>query len=210
MEYRTVRDLGTDEFTEKRSRFIGHCRPVITEEQAQRFLEDLRARYWDASHNVYAYILRSGVQRFSDDGEPQGTGGVPMLEILRKGGLTDVMVVATRYFGGILLGGGGLVRAYGHTASIAVRAAGVVRMVDCALLRLTCAYGDYGRVQGLIPAAGGAVDASDFTDRVTLQLHIPPEALPGLTARLADATGGRCTLTEEGRDFFPFDDPADG
>ncbi len=205
MEYWTVREEGAAEFTEKRSRFIGSCQPVATEEQALDFIARLRTRYWDASHNCYAYILQNGIQRFSDDGEPQGTAGIPMLETLKKEGVTDLVVVATRYFGGILLGGGGLVRAYSHTAAIAVGAAGKVRMRDCLLLRVDCAYGDYGRVQASIPAAGGVIDGSEFTDRVTLRFHIPPEDVERAMARLADATGGRCTLTEEGRDFFEFD-----
>ena len=111
--YKTIRNAAEDEFVEKRSRFIGHALPVTTEEEALAFIAEMKSKYWDASHNVYAYILREGgIQRFSDDGEPQGTAGIPTLDVLRKEGLTDLVVVVTRYFGGILLGGGGLVRAY--------------------------------------------------------------------------------------------------
>ena len=205
MEYWTVKQGASDEFTEKRSRFIGHCRPVVTEEQALDFISQLKSRYWDASHNVYAYILRDGgIQRFSDDGEPQGTGGIPMLEVLKKENVTDVVVVATRYFGGILLGGGGLVRAYSHSASIALQAAGKILMKECLLLRLDCDYTFYGKVQAIVPALGGVIDGSEFTDRVTLRLHIAPEDLEGMQARLADATGGTCQITREGKDFFEF------
>ena len=119
-EYRTVKAFGSAEFTEKRSRFIGWCQPVQTQEEAVAFVENIRSRHWDATHNVYAYRLRDGqLQRYSDDGEPQGTAGMPVLDVLQKSNLVDVVVVATRYFGGILLGGGGLVRAYSHTSSIA-------------------------------------------------------------------------------------------
>lgn len=106
MEYITVRAEGADQFVEKKSRFIGSCRPASTEEEALEFISGLKTKYWDASHNVYAYILREGnIQRFSDDGEPQGTAGIPVIEAMKKSGVTDAVVVATRYFGGILLGG---------------------------------------------------------------------------------------------------------
>ena len=122
MEYVTVEREAVDEFIEKKSRFIGSCRPVQTEEEALDFIAKLKSQYWDASHNVYAYILREGnIARFSDDGEPQGTAGIPVIDTLKKAGVVDAVVVATRYFGGILLGGGGLIRAYSHTASIAWR-----------------------------------------------------------------------------------------
>ena len=115
-EYKTVRKNAQDQFVEKRSRFIGYACPVQTEQEALDFITSKKSEHWDASHNVYAYILRDGTMRFSDDGEPQGTAGMPVLDVLRKSGVTDVVTVATRYFGGILLGGGGLVRAYSHTA----------------------------------------------------------------------------------------------
>ena len=111
-EYKTVRKNAQDQFVEKRSRFIGYACPVQTEQEALDFITSKKSEHWDASHNVYAYILRDGTMRFSDDGEPQGTAGMPVLDVLRKSGVTDVVTVATRYFGGILLGGGGLVRAY--------------------------------------------------------------------------------------------------
>ena len=147
-EYKTVRKNAQDQFVEKRSRFIGYACPVQTEQEALDFITSKKSEHWDASHNVYAYILRDGTMRFSDDGEPQGTAGMPVLDVLRKSGVTDVVTVATRYFGGILLGGGGLVRAYSHTASIALQAAQIITMRECLLLSLTCDYGRYGRVGG--------------------------------------------------------------
>ena len=135
-----------DEFIEKKSRFIGSCRPVQTEEEALDFIAKLKSQYWDASHNVYAYILREGnIARFSDDGEPQGTAGIPVIDTLKKAGVVDAVVVATRYFGGILLGGGGLIRAYSHTASIALAAAHKITMRECLLLSLSCDYSSTGR-----------------------------------------------------------------
>ena len=130
-EYTTIYSPAEDEFVERKSRFIGHIAPVQTEEEAQAFIAQIRQQHRDATHNTYAYILRSGIKRYSDDGEPQGTAGVPMLECVEKEGLVDVAVVVTRYFGGILLGAGGLVRAYSHGAKIAVDAAQRKLMTTC-------------------------------------------------------------------------------
>lgn len=204
IEYITVRGEGTDEFIEKKSRFIGSCKPVQTEEQALEFIARMKSKYWDASHNVYAYILREGgIQRFSDDGEPQGTAGIPVIDTMKKSGVTDAVLVATRYFGGILLGGGGLIRAYSHTASIALAAAEKVRMKECLLMELRCGYEQYGRVQSVVPECGGVVDDSEFTDQVKMFFHLEPERLDDLTRRLADATSGRGELEEIGKDFYP-------
>ena len=124
LEYITVKEQGEDFFIEKKSKFIGHCKPVKTESEALEFISEIKSKHADANHNVYAYILReNGTQRFSDDSEPQGTAGIPVIDALKKANIVDVVVVATRYFGGTLLGGGGLIRAYSHTASIAVEAA---------------------------------------------------------------------------------------
>lgn len=205
MEYVTVRGSGAAEFVEKKSRFIGSCRPVKTEEEALEFIREMKSRYWDASHNVYAYILReNGVQRFSDDGEPQGTAGIPVIETLKKAGVVDAVVVATRYFGGILLGGGGLIRAYSHTASIALAAAEKITMRECLLFSASCDYSSYGRVQGVVPECGGVVDDTAFLEDVTLRFHIAPKQVEALQKKLADATGGKAVLKEEGKRFFAF------
>ena len=123
--YKTILDPAEDEFVEKKSRFIAYTSPVHTVEEANAFIAGIRQRHWDATHNVPAFVLRSGVQRSSDDGEPGGTAGMPVLDVLLKSGVQDVCVVVTRYFGGILLGAGGLVRAYSHACSLALEAAGV-------------------------------------------------------------------------------------
>lgn len=205
MEYTTVAQENAEEFIEKKSRFIGSCRPVQTEEQALEFIARKKTQYWDASHNVYAYILReNGVQRFSDDGEPQGTAGIPVLDTLKKAGVVDVVVVATRYFGGILLGGGGLIRAYSHTASIALAAAKKITMRECLLLSVACSYSSYGRVQGLIPEGGGVIDETLFLEGVTLRFHLAPERFDPLNRSILDATGGASAIQEEGKRFFAF------
>ena len=206
MEYITVRGEGADQFIERKSRFIGSCRPVKTEEEALEFISGLKTKYWDASHNVYAYILREGnIQRFSDDGEPQGTAGIPVIDTMKKSGVTDAVVVATRYFGGILLGGGGLIRAYSHTATIALAAAERVRMKQCLRLDITCSYELYGRVQAIVPECGGITDDTQFTDSVAISLHLEPERLEALTRRLADATSGRAALSRTGEEFYPLE-----
>lgn len=205
MEYLTVKEEAADEFIEKKSRFIGSCRPVKTEREALDFIAALKTKYWDATHNVYAYVLReNGIQRFSDDGEPQGTAGIPVIDTLKKAGVVDVVVVATRYFGGILLGGGGLIRAYSHTASIALAAAKKITMRECLLLSVSCDYSLYGKVQGVIPECGGVIDDTEFLESVTLRFHLDPDFLGNLEKRLADATSGKCAVHEEDRRFFEF------
>ena len=205
-EYKTVRKNAQDQFVEKRSRFIGYACPVQTEQEALDFIASKKSEHWDASHNVYAYILRDGTMRFSDDGEPQGTAGMPVLDVLRKSGVTDVVTVATRYFGGILLGGGGLVRAYSHTASIALQAAQIITMRECLLLSLTCDYGQYGRVASLVPECGGVTDDTAFEEKVTVKFHLAPELLGTFRKKLADATNGQVDVTEDGKKFFEFEE----
>lgn len=202
VRYFSVRDRGTAEFTEKRSHFIATCQPVKTEGEALDFISSLRSRFWDASHNCYAYILRSGVQRYSDDGEPQGTAGVPMLEVLKKEELTDVAVVATRYFGGILLGGGGLARAYSRTATIGISAAVKIPLEECLLLRISCDYSLFNKFQSSITELGGGVDVSEFTDKIVIHFHFPEEKLEGLIERLSNIAGKEIIFEKEGKDFF--------
>lgn len=203
--YRTISKTGTDEFTEKRSRFIGHIVPVTTEEEAQAVVAARKKEFWDARHNVWAYALREGnLRRYSDDGEPQGTAGMPVLDVLQKEGLTDCVVVVTRYFGGILLGGGGLVRAYSHAARLAVDAGGRCEMRRCAKLAVACDYAQYGWVSPLILAAGGVVDDTAFTDEVTLRFHLPLADVGGLQAKLTEQSAGTLVLQEENTAFYPF------
>ncbi len=204
--YMTVEHSAADEFVERRSRFIGYCRPVSSQEEAVAFINEIRAKHWDASHNVYAYCLRSGqTRRYSDDGEPSGTAGVPVLEVLVKSGVTDLAVVVTRYFGGVLLGAGGLVRAYSHGAKLAVEAAKIITRRSCLLCTALCSYNQYGKVLPLISECCGAVDGSDFTDCVRLDFHIPPEMLQTLNKKLADATCGEVSAGVRGEDFFTFE-----
>ena len=206
--YLTVAKAATDEFTEKRSRFIGFIQPVTTEEEAQQFIRQKQKEYWDAKHNVYAYVLDGGnLCRFSDDGEPQGTAGIPVLDVLRKEGLTDCVVVVTRYFGGILLGGGGLVRAYSHGAKIAVDAAGVVEMRPCLLGEVACDYSQYGWIPAFLMEHGATVTDSDFGEGVTVHFSVPREERDKLVADLIDRSAGRLDATFSGEEWVPFPVP---
>ncbi|MGN0446928.1 MAG: YigZ family protein [Acutalibacteraceae bacterium] len=190
--YKTVKNENCDEFIEKKSRFIGYVKPVKTAEQALEFISQIKTKHWDATHNVYAYVLREGmVRRFSDDGEPQGTAGIPCLDVLLKEDVTDVCVVVTRYFGGIMLGAGGLVRAYSHGAKIALDSGKIITMSLCKIVRVTCDYNFYGKIQGLICEQGGVVEDTEFADNVTVIFRIPEEKLPFFEAKLIDSSCGR-------------------
>ena len=176
--------------------------PVTTQEQALEFIQTVSKKHWDATHNVYAYIIReTGVKRYSDDGEPQGTAGIPVLDVLEKSGVTDCAVVVTRYFGGIMLGAGGLVRAYSHSASIAVSAGGIVTRAMCARLKVTCDYYFYGKLSSLVPESGGVIEDTIFEDNVTLVFRMPLEIIDGFNAKLIDVSNGRYKA-EKTEEFF--------
>ena len=204
--YRTISRAAEIQFVEKRSRFIGAARPVSVESEALEFIAERRKRHWDAAHNVYAYVLRQGqVQRYSDDGEPQGTAGIPVLGMLLKENLTDCAVVVTRYFGGILLGTGGLVRAYTQSAKLAVEAAGPVNMMMCARAVTSCEYSRYGQVSSLIPAYGGVVRDTVYTDSVEIEFVVPLNALELLKNDLSELSSGSITVKIIGEEFAPFE-----
>ena len=150
-EYKTVEFESKDEFVEKKSRFIGHVKPVKTQEEATNFINSIKSKHWDATHNVSAFVLReNNIQRSSDDGEPSGTAGVPTLDVLLKENLVDVCVVVTRYFGGTLLGAGGLIRAYSHSSKIAVEAGHIITMAPCKVLSVSVDYSFYDRLNILL------------------------------------------------------------
>ena len=193
MGYTTIYEEAQASFTEKKSEFIGHIAPVSTADEAVAFINRIKAENRKARHNVNAYVLREGnVSRYSDDGEPQGTAGMPALNVLQKEELTDCVLVGTRYFGGILLGGGGLVRAYSHAAKIAVDAGGIVTRAECSIVKIRCDYTFYGRLASLIPEQGGIVEDTAFEDVVTVKMRIPQELEPAFEARLVDLSNGTC------------------
>ena len=184
-------DYGEDKFEEKRSKFTGRLWHVETAEEAVAKIKEMRETYWDATHNCYAYILREGnVMRYSDDGEPQGTAGMPVLDVLQKNHLTDVCCVVTRYFGGILLGGVGLVRAYSHSTAMAVEAASILEMRRCIPLTLTMDYTMYGKVSYCLPQFEVIQTDSSFDTMVTLSILVQePQAL-ALQEHLIDLSNG--------------------
>ncbi len=200
--YKTVSKCSSDEFIEKKSRFIGYVKPVETAEEAMAFVNEIKQKHWDATHNVYAYVLRDMMtRRYSDDGEPQGTAGIPVLDVLLKAEVVDVAVVATRYFGGTLLGAGGLVRAYSHTAKIALDAGGVVTMQLCAVAEAKCDYSFYGKLPTLITEAGGKIDDTIFADDVKVVFRIADEKLSSFNETLIDVSNGRFHSEKTGEIF---------
>ena len=202
-DYKTVLENASDEFVEKRSRFIGYCKPVKTEQEAIDFINEKRSEHWNATHKVYAYSLREGnIKRYSDDGEPSGTAGMPVLDVIVKNEIFDVVVVVTRYFGGVLLGTGGLVRAYSHGSKIAVEAAKPVIMQNCLVCEARCAYNQYGKVSSLIIGVGAAVDDTVYESDVLVKFHIKPDLLGTLNKKLADATSGEVTVEQKDEQYF--------
>ncbi len=202
-EYKTLISAAQDEFTEKRSRFIGYARPVTSEKEALDFIAEIKSKHWDAKHNVFAYSLREGnICRYSDDGEPSGTAGMPVLGVIQKSGLMDCAVVVTRYFGGILLGGGGLVRAYSHAASIGIAAAGIATMRMCLICNLSCDYNQYGRLSALIPECGGSVRDTSFSECVSITFSMTQDDYSKFAPKLADATGGSVIAAVSGEEFI--------
>ncbi|MBQ6180629.1 MAG: YigZ family protein [Ruminococcus sp.] len=205
MNYYTISKPAKGSFIEKRSEFIGHIAPVKTNDEAVAFINSIKAEHRKAKHNVYAYILRQdNISRYSDDSEPQGTAGMPVLDVLRKRGLTDVCVVVTRYFGGILLGGGGLVRAYSHAASIACDAADIMHMCLCHKLRITTDYGMYGKIAYILPNFDTITVNSDFGSDVILDILVLSEKLQALTKELTEATNGSVIIEDSGELYEDF------
>ncbi len=200
--YITLSGEGNADFEVKRSVFIGHAKHVTSEEQANEFIKVKKKEYADATHNCWGYVLRGGVvARYSDDGEPQGTAGVPILETIRKSGVSDAVVVVTRYFGGTLLGAGGLVRAYSQGAKIALEAAGIVTYEKYSEFLLECSYSDYQKYIALLPKYGAVIDNADFADRVTLRFAVKKSGSLPLIEKIAEMSGGKDSLRDIGERY---------
>lgn len=204
-EYITVKKEASDFFIEKKSRFIGYCKPVKTEAEALEYISAIKKQNYDATHNVYAYIVqKENLKRFSDDGEPQGKAGIPVLDAMEKSGITDAVIVATRYFGGTMLGGGGLIRAYSHTASIAIEAACKITMRKCEICEIKCDYNLYGKINSIIPECGGIIDNTDFLENVVIGFHITGKERQTLDKKLSDISSGRLTSELIEEKYFEF------
>ena len=205
MEYRTIAERCEARFIEKKSEFIGYLAPVQSEEAAVAFINEIRGMHRKATHNCYAYILReSSAGRHSDDGEPAGTAGVPRYEVLRKEGLTDTVCVVTRYFGGVLLGAGGLVRAYTRGAKDAVDAARIKVMALADMLEISVEYSLYGRLPQVFAAHDVRVISEDFADSVRISLFVREELAESLTNKLIDCCNGKISVENKQKEWFDF------
>ena len=195
MNYKTVYGFAKGTYTEKKSEFIGQIAPVRTAEQAMAFVEKIKSENRKARHNVYAYVVREGnVSRYSDDGEPQGTGGVPVLDVINKAGLTDVCVVVTRYFGGVLLGANGLVRAYSQACSLAIADADILNMYECSMLTFSCDYNLYGKIKYILPDFEVITESEDFADTVGMILLVKTELADAFVKKLTDISNGQLEI----------------
>ncbi|MBR5343472.1 MAG: YigZ family protein [Oscillospiraceae bacterium] len=200
-EYFIPSGPGEAELVEKRSRFLGHLRPVETEEEARAFLAEMKKTYYDARHNCWCYRIRGGPERYSDDGEPQGSAGLPMLEVLRRENVTNAVCVVTRYFGGVLLGTGGLLRAYTQSAKDALDAAGISVVRRWVEALLPCPYAMLERLKQETAAFGGAVAGLDYGADVTMTVLLPEERAEDFFARVYDLSGGKLEAVAAGECF---------
>lgn len=191
-KYVTLEREASAEFVEKKSVFIGHAKPVKTDEEALLFVNKIKEKYKDATHNVYAYYLRGGAMaRYSDDNEPQGTAGPPVLEVIKKSGCDDCVVVVTRYFGGILLGAGGLVRAYANAAALALDAAHIVTYEEYCVYSLSCDYGEYNKINFELEGANAIIDKCDFSDKVNMEFAVKATLSDRICKKIAELSGGK-------------------
>ena len=202
-EYLVPAGAGVAEYIEKRSRFIGAVYPVETEAEALAWIKKTSETHREARHNVYAYIIKENhIMRYSDNGEPQGTAGMPTLEVFRREGVENVVCITTRYFGGILLGAGGLTRAYAHTAKLALDAAGIAQMREWSLFTVTIPYPLFEIVKRMLEDLGAILENTEYGADVTVSGLIPMEDFPALSAKLVDGTAGQITPIQTGSKFM--------
>ena len=203
-EYLVPTQFGEDEFTEKKSRFIGRVWPVETEEEALSHIAEMKKQHYDATHNCWAYVIKDGAVRFSDDGEPGGTAGMPMVQVLQKEAVYNVVCVVTRYFGGTLLGAGGLVRAYTKGAKIALDAAGKSMKRVWSVLYVPCPYNFYERVKLEVEAFGGLIRDTQFGAEVELEILVSQPQRDAFIEKLTDMTAGTVECLETGSEYRAF------
>ena len=202
-EFKIPFQAAESEFTEKRSRFIGYVQPVETEEQAREFIARIKKRHYDARHNCWCYLIGGDTVRYSDDGEPQGTAGQPMLNVFQREGVTNAVCVVTRYFGGILLGAGGLTRAYSKGAKDALIASGVAVMGAWAKAEIPCTYPLFERVKLEIEAQSGVIDDVAYGADVVLSVSLPAEKAEALQARLTELSAGAIAVRVLSEEYRP-------
>ncbi|MDY2734868.1 YigZ family protein [Intestinibacter sp.] len=196
--YKTLHDFGSDEYVVEKSTFIGYAKPIKSEEEAVEFINQIKKKHKDATHNVWAYTVGEtmNIQRYSDDGEPQGTAGIPTLEVIKKEDLRDVVVVVTRYFGGIKLGAGGLVRAYTKGAKIGIEAAQIIQKVKYKEVSVTIDYNQIGKVQNEIMNMGYTIKDTLYSEKVEIIVYSREEEADSLKAKMIDITSGTADVGE--------------
>lgn len=202
--YDTVYRGGKGEYTEKKSRFIAEVYPVISEEEAFIYLEEVKKRYWDARHHCWAYVIgrNPASERMSDDGEPSGTAGKPILEVIRGRNVTNVFVVVTRYFGGTLLGTGGLVRAYTAASAAALSDTVIITRIFGYKLAIHTDYTGLGKIQYLIASRDLYVQDTAYTDRVVISLLVPEEERGAFEKEVMEGTNGQAVIENKGECWF--------
>lgn len=204
-EFKTVKRAATGEYEEKRSKFIANCIPVSTEAEAAEHIKRIKKDTFGARHNVYAYVLKEGgLSRCSDDGEPHSTAGMPTLEVIKSAGVVDCLIVTTRYFGGVLLGTGGLVRAYTAAAKAALDAAGIAVMKMCRICKIDCEYKDYDMAVRLLFDSGASVTETDYGEKITVIFSVPDDIFGDISAKITDKFSGKLTCEVLKTDFSPF------
>lgn len=190
--YMTVKGYGEARFEEKKSVFIGYCDRVTTEEEALAFVKKIKEKHRDATHNCYGYVMKGGILcRYSDDGEPQGTAGKPILDMLMKSGVDDVCIVVTRYFGGTLLGTGGLVHAYSQGAKMALEVAGVVQFENYVVFKVTASYSDYQKISFELERCDAIIDLTDYADNVTVQFAVKEALSESICKKITEISSGK-------------------
>ena len=193
MSYITIRDFGEDRFEEKKSEFIGYAKRVESEEEAKEFINEIKSMHKQATHNCSAYVIgeKMNIQRYSDDGGPQGTTGIPILEVMKKSNVTDCAIVVTRYFGGILLGAGGLTRAYTKGASIAIKSAGIVEKVNGLKLSFELDYDLFGKVQYICGQNSWHIEDTEYTDKVIVHILCEESISDTIESEIIESTNGK-------------------
>ena len=204
MSYITVRNFGEDSFEEKKSEFIGYAKRVESEEEAKEFVNEIKNKHKQARHNCYAYIIgeNMGIQRYSDDGEPQGTAGIPILEVMKRNEVKDCAVVVTRYFGGILLGTGGLTRAYTKGAAIAIKAAGIVEKVDGVEVIIKVDYDLLGKIQYVCGQNSWHIEDSVYSDKVEIHILAEKEAAEVIEKTFIEETNGKAEIHKDNEGIY--------
>lgn len=204
MSYLTIKRQSKDDFEEKKSQFIGHIKRVETEEEAKAFVQEIKGQHKMATHNCWAYVIgeKMNIQRYSDDGEPQGTAGIPILEVIKKTGLVDCVIVVTRYFGGVLLGAGGLTRAYTKGASIAIKAGGIVEKVKGIPVTIEINYDLIGKIQYICGENNWNIEDSEYGENVKIHLLLELEASNKAVKEITQATNGKAIINKGDIEMF--------